>query len=193
MERSIQIRFFNETWKKLDPDKQVLFEEKLSKDLGKGYLPEILGSGGILTAHASGFGIYLASSTLVGAITHTLGVAIPFAFYTTMSSSIAFFIGPAGGALVAISLLRKLFGPNYEKIAKAVLIIAGARVEAHRKHTICLEEAIETRRRIEGEIKNLDGDLQSARAQYIGHILLLCFVSLIMISAITLTIYKVVN
>ncbi len=204
VEQPIAIHFFNETWKELDPENQDLFREKLLADvkkaqvsttneMAKKFVPEILGASGILAAQASGFGVYLASSTLVGAVTHTLGATLPFAFYTTMSSSIAFLIGPAGGALLAISLLRKLFGPKYEKIVKAVSIIAGTRAEALIKHTICLQEAMETRRRIEGEIKNLDGDLQSARKQYIGHILLLCFVSLIMITAITLTIYRVVN
>jgi uncharacterized protein YaaW (UPF0174 family) len=47
-------------------------------------------------AQATGFGVYLASTTALVFLTHAVGVTLPFAFYTGLSSSIAFVIGPAG-------------------------------------------------------------------------------------------------
>jgi len=47
-------------------------------------------------AQASGFGVYLASTTALGFLTHAVGVTLPFAVYTGMTSTIAFLIGPVG-------------------------------------------------------------------------------------------------
>ncbi len=47
-------------------------------------------------AQASGFGVYLASTTSLGFVTHAVGITLPFAMYTGLSSTIAFLIGPAG-------------------------------------------------------------------------------------------------
>lgn len=47
-------------------------------------------------AQLSGFGIYAASTTALGLVTHAVGITLPFAVYTGMTSTIAFVIGPAG-------------------------------------------------------------------------------------------------
>lgn len=47
-------------------------------------------------AQASGFGVYLGATTALGLVSHAVGVTLPFAVYTGMSSTIAFLIGPCG-------------------------------------------------------------------------------------------------
>lgn len=59
-------------------------------------------------AQLSGIGVYLLASSTVGAITGLVGVTLPFAFYTTMSSVVSFAIGPAGALLAAIPLYKSL-------------------------------------------------------------------------------------
>ena len=57
-------------------------------------------------AQASGFGVYLLASSTVGAISGLVGVSLPFAFYTTMSSVINIAIGPVGFILACIPLYK---------------------------------------------------------------------------------------
>ena len=87
--------------------------------------------GGVLVAltaaKLSGFGLYLAASTAVGAVTGGLGIALPFAFYTGMSKTIAAVIGPAGWAALGIAAVYKLGSPNMKKLVPAVLFIAAER------------------------------------------------------------------
>ena len=53
----------------------------------------------LTAANLSGFGIYLAASTIVGGITSVLGITLPFVFYTSMSSAISIITGPVGWAI----------------------------------------------------------------------------------------------
>lgn len=61
---------------------------------------------GIGAAQLSGFGVYMLASSTVAAISGLVGVTLPFAFYTTMSSVISFAIGPVGFILAAIPLYK---------------------------------------------------------------------------------------
>lgn len=74
-------------------------------------------------AQASGFGVYLASTTALGFLTHAVGVTLPFAFYTGLSSSIAFVIGPAGWLSLAAWSSWKLMQPEWKKIIKGLIYI----------------------------------------------------------------------
>jgi hypothetical protein len=65
----------------------------------------------------------------VGAATHIVGLVLPFAFYTAMSSTIAFVIGPAGWTVLGIAVLAKMFGPEYDLMIKGIVAISGARAE----------------------------------------------------------------
>ena len=100
------------------------FLEKVAADEGKSFAKE----GGVLialtAAKLSGFSLYLAASTAVGAITGGLGIALPFAFYTTMSSTIAVVIGPVGWAALGLAAVYKLGAPNMKKLLPAVMFIA---------------------------------------------------------------------
>ncbi|MEO9091115.1 MAG: hypothetical protein ABI247_12370 [Rhodanobacter sp.] len=74
-------------------------------------------------AQASGFGVYLASTTALGFLTHAVGVTLPFAFYSGLSSSIAFVIGPAGWLSLAAWSSWKLMQPEWKKIIKGPIYI----------------------------------------------------------------------
>ncbi|MBN1959312.1 MAG: hypothetical protein JW841_00050 [Deltaproteobacteria bacterium] len=81
----------------------------------------------IVAAQASGFGIYLMASTVVGACTHALGITLPFVFYTGMSQAIAVIIVPLGWTALAIWAIGKLSAPAYRKTVPAILLIAAIR------------------------------------------------------------------
>lgn len=74
-------------------------------------------------AEASGFGIYLASTTALGFLTHAVGVTLPFAFYTGMTSTIAFIIGPAGWMSAGIWGAWMLTEPKWKKMVPALIYI----------------------------------------------------------------------
>ncbi len=88
---------------------------------------EALVGGGIVAANLSGFGLYLASSTALGAITSALGVALPFAVYTGMSSTLAVLIGPVGWVVLGTWVLHKLGRPDPNKVLAGTLLIANIR------------------------------------------------------------------
>lgn len=88
---------------------------------------EALVGGGIVAANLSGFGLYLASSTALGAITSAIGVTLPFAVYTGMSSTLAVLIGPVGWVALGGWVLHKLGKPDPNKVIAGTLLIANVR------------------------------------------------------------------
>lgn len=88
---------------------------------------EALVGGGIVAANLSGFGLYLASSTALGAITSAIGVTLPFAVYTGMSSTLAVLIGPVGWVALGGLVLHKLGKPDPNKVVAGTLLIANVR------------------------------------------------------------------
>jgi uncharacterized protein YaaW (UPF0174 family) len=88
---------------------------------------EALVGGGIVAANLSGFGLYLASSTALGAITSAIGVTLPFAVYTGMSSTLAVLIGPVGWVALGGWVLHKLGKPDPNKVVAGTLLIANVR------------------------------------------------------------------
>ncbi len=74
-------------------------------------------------AQASGMSVYLASTTALGFLTHAVGITLPFAAYTGMTSTIAFLIGPAGWLAAAGWGFWRLTGPEWKILLPAVLYI----------------------------------------------------------------------
>lgn len=88
---------------------------------------ETIIGGGIVAANLSGFGLYLASSTALGAITSAIGVTLPFAVYTGMSSTLAVLIGPVGWIALGGWVLHKLGKPDPNKVIAGTLLVANVR------------------------------------------------------------------
>lgn len=81
-------------------------------------------------AGASGFGLYAASTTALGFVTHAVGITLPFAVYTGLTSSIAFVIGPAGWLAISFWGFLKLTKTEWDKLIPALLYIMA--VNSHR-------------------------------------------------------------
>lgn len=87
------------------------------------YIAPITVLGTLALANASGFGIYLAATTTLGFLTHAIGIALPFAAYTGLTSSIAFLIGPVGWLGAGVWAFWTLTGAEWKKIIPAVMYI----------------------------------------------------------------------
>jgi len=79
--------------------------------------------GTLALANASGFGIYLAATTTLGFMTHAIGITLPFAVYTGLTSTIAFIIGPVGWLGAGIWSFWTLTGAEWKKIIPALVYI----------------------------------------------------------------------
>ena len=78
-------------------------------------------------ANAAGFSLYAASTTALGFVTHAVGITLPFAAFTGVSSSIAFMIGPVGWLGASAYAFWKATSTNWEKVAPAIIYISNAR------------------------------------------------------------------
>lgn len=87
----------------------------------------IAASGGLVLANLSGFGLYLAASTSLAAISGAVGVTLPFAVYSGLSSVLAVATGPVGWAVLACAAVYQFGGTNYKKTIPAVLVVAASR------------------------------------------------------------------
>jgi uncharacterized protein YaaW (UPF0174 family) len=72
-------------------------------------------------AQGSGFGVYLGAATALGFLSHAVGVTLPFAIYTGMTSTIAFLIGPLGFLGAGAWLGFRVLGPEWPRILRGVL------------------------------------------------------------------------
>jgi hypothetical protein len=134
-EQSIAVYCFKEMYQKLSPSQQKEYENALRqqakslKHLNPSLTPSMISVGAIIAGRMSGFGVYLAASTLVGSITSTIGVTLPFVFYTTMSSAISIFLGPIGWAVAGAMVIDALFPPKVSKVTQGIILIASLRAE----------------------------------------------------------------
>ena len=80
-------------------------------------------------ANAAGFSLYAASTTALGFVTHAVGITLPFAAFTGLTSSIAFVIGPPGWLAVGTYAFWKATSTNWEKLVPAVVYMINVRAE----------------------------------------------------------------
>lgn len=161
---------------KMDRSERAKFIQALEAEAekhGKSISGLVVGGGAIALANASGFGVYLAASTAVGALTSAMGITLPFAFYTSMSSTIAVITGPVGIALLGGLGVLTLGSPNMEKTIPAVAIIASirARLEFERLEAIeaienSLAEREESLRQIEARGKKEEAVLAKLKSRW---------------------------
>ncbi len=132
VEIEIMQKVWNTIWEKMTPEQQAELKAQMQKTADEfdknGALAGSAGSVGALTAaQLSGFGVYLLASTTLGALTGAVGIALPFAVYTTMSSAISLIIGPVGWLGIILFFTWKLTGANYNRLTQAVIYILALR------------------------------------------------------------------
>ncbi|MCQ3950736.1 MAG: hypothetical protein DPW14_13090 [Planctomycetes bacterium] len=117
---------------KMSPEQRVKFFEQQSDATsmaenggvkGQSWLGPVTTFGALGVAQASGFGIYMASTTALGFLTHAVGITLPFVAYTALSSTIAFVIGPAGWLGAAAWVGWKLTATDWQKLIPALLYV----------------------------------------------------------------------
>ncbi len=128
IEEKIVMRVLHDTVQKLSDKARAELEEKLKKIDSSVINKEAITSGGALAAilglKASGFGVYIAASSALGALTNGLGISLAFSTYTTMSTLIAGILGPIGIGTAVIGLLASLSIAEPKKTLPAVVYIA---------------------------------------------------------------------
>ena len=106
-EKELYLKLFQNEFEKLsDEEKQKITLELQKAGLNKDQISSLSGITAITVAQLSGFGIYMLASTTLGAITSMLGLTLPFAVYTGMSSAISFVIGPIGFLVMGVMIYR---------------------------------------------------------------------------------------
>lgn len=83
--------------------KKALQVDKVTGETLKKFLTTSAGASALLIAlNASGFGAFMALTTIMHAVfTTTLGITLPFVAYTTSTSILSFLLGPAGWIIFA--------------------------------------------------------------------------------------------
>lgn len=74
-------------------------------------------------AQLSGFGVFAAATTALGFLTHAVGVTLPFVFYSGLSSTIAFIIGPVGWLSAGVWGAWTLTKAEWKKIIPGLIYI----------------------------------------------------------------------
>jgi uncharacterized protein YaaW (UPF0174 family) len=133
LEIKITQQIFQAGLEKMSDKERKDFEKKLQEISGEfDKTSEIASSGSLFAAlgaaKLSGFGVYLLASSTLGALSG-FGVVLPFAVYTSISSTIAVVIGPVGWISAGLFAVWKLTGPNYKKLIPAIVFIAAARAK----------------------------------------------------------------
>ena len=134
LEVRIAQKVLRTVWEEMTPEQRTQMETELrqvAQEFDKG--GALLSSGSIFAtltaAKLSGFGVYLLASTSLGALTGAIGVTLPFAVYTTMSSAIATILGPVGWIGAGLFAIWKLSGPNYKRLIPAVLYVSALKAQ----------------------------------------------------------------
>lgn len=105
-------------------------------------------AGALVLANLSGFSLYLAASAVLSGITGVLGITLPFAAYTGLSSVLSVAIGPVGWAVLGAWVVFKLGGVNYKKTLASVFLIAAVRARLIGERDKRIAELLEENRRI---------------------------------------------
>jgi uncharacterized protein YaaW (UPF0174 family) len=127
----IEVASVESAWRELldraTPEERALLIKQLGAEKASMARNVGVAAGTIALANMSGFGVYVMASTLVGGLTSVLGVTLPFAAYTGMSSIIATLTGPVGWFAMLAGGLVVMGRVNYRRTIPAVMHIGGVR------------------------------------------------------------------
>ena len=84
-------------------------------------------AGALGLANLAGFGLYQTATTALAFVTHAVGISLPFAAYTGLSSTIAFVIGPVGWLSVGIWAVWQLTSTEWRKLTPAIIYLIQAK------------------------------------------------------------------
>lgn len=105
--------------------------QSILEDLARSQKTSVKGlvgaTGGLVAANLTGFGLYVAASSTLAAVTGAIGLTLPFAAYAGMSSVLATITGPVGWAVLAAWAVVKLGGADYKRTVPGVIAIASIR------------------------------------------------------------------
>lgn len=131
LEKYIISTQFEKMIKKMDKKDREVLELEITKiaeeKFGKKNLNLVLSSSGILAANLGGFATYTMATSLLGGISSALGVVLPFAAYTTLTSAISLALGPLGVGALSLWGVHKLTSANIKSTILVVLEIAAIR------------------------------------------------------------------
>jgi uncharacterized protein YaaW (UPF0174 family) len=133
IETNLILRLWNTTIKQLTPEQVDELRKRATDEagrLGKNILPEAAWIGALTAAQLSGFGVYLISTTILGAISSALGLGLGMGVFIGLTKLVSVLIGPVGWICgpVLLGVIRS-GAPNYKKLLPVVLLIA-----AYREH-----------------------------------------------------------
>lgn len=172
LEKKLYLNLFKTEYQQLsDVEKEQIGQEMEKAGLDRNQIATLGGISALGAAQLSGFGIYVLASSTVGAISSFLGITLPFAVYTGMSSAISFVIGPLGFLVMGVMLYRSfrhiksweeaevifreswkevvnLARGDYDRATLAFKYIAASRIILDKNFT---EETLEIHKKIELE------------------------------------------
>lgn len=112
---------------KASPEERKAMLAELAKGQATSSTGLMTATGGLVLANLSGFGLYMAASSSLAAITGAVGLTLPFAVYTGLSSVLGVVTGPVGWAALALAAIFKFGGAEYKKTVPGVIAIASCR------------------------------------------------------------------
>jgi hypothetical protein len=141
-ERDLYFKLFKREIDQMQPKELETFYLDLEKQgLTRAQATSISGLATIGAAQASGFGVYVLASSTVGAIASVVGVTLPFAFYTGLSTAISYAIGPLGLLVLGYSAYKtiKSFDDFVDIVANTVNGIKKAFVGDYERATLAFK------------------------------------------------------
>lgn len=130
LERAITLSVFQSFISKMSIEQKEQFEKEII-NIAKKENGTLLKTGGAITAltaaNLSGFGVYLLATSTLSTISGIIGVTLPFAAYTTLTSAISVIIGPVGWASAGIFAIWKITNVNFKKLTPAIVYLGWLR------------------------------------------------------------------
>lgn len=134
IEAKISQQVMQTVWNKMTEAQRLAFDaevKKMAEKNGKG--KEWAATGGmaavLVASNLAGFSAYLVATSSLAALTGSLGIALPFAAYTGLTTALSVVLGPVGWLGAGLFALIGLTGANYQKLIPAILYISVLRNE----------------------------------------------------------------